>query len=119
MLLLQISLIATETLLKHVHFSFPFVDRLGDGYSHFLYENRILLTYSNAIVIAGAASYGQIVVPARFIPQDEAYGYVPPGSNDAPGTIFQDVFVPPTSKKAAISSKFTPTSGIGPWPYNL
>ena len=70
---------------------YPFVDRLGDGYSSFKYNAPQLITAENLIAVIGSGLYGG-TVPATFDPSCEAYavngqgetylkGYAVPGSS--------------------------------------
>ena len=53
--------------------SFPFVDRLGDGYTSMTYGNQILISSTNVVAILGVVAYGYTVTPATFQPPCDAY----------------------------------------------
>ncbi len=54
--------------------SFPFVDRLNDGYSSFLYNHAIILSSANTVAINQYTSYGGVVAPG-FTASCNAYEY--------------------------------------------
>jgi hypothetical protein len=58
---------------QRISISFPFVDRLGDGYTSMCYGDTIIISASNAVAVAGAGVYGYAVTPGVFDPDCEAY----------------------------------------------
>lgn len=56
-----------------IRFTFPFIDRLGDGYSSFRYTGYIYLPGDNPIAIKGSEAYGTTALPAFFDPPDAPY----------------------------------------------
>lgn len=87
---------------KRACISFPFVDRLNDGYSAMVYNDEILITASATGVAAAFEALGYDVTPARFEPECNAYAYVQPSrphsalyskafgnSSSAPGIAWQ------------------------------
>jgi hypothetical protein len=79
----------------------------------------VLVTYNNLLAVTGISSYGEIPVPARFSPQDEAYAFILRGRNVEPGSYFTTAFTPPTNTNASFVSKFSPLPQVGPWPFDL
>ncbi len=99
---------------------YPFVDLLGDGYSSFAYSNYILLSSDSLIAQEGAASYGQIPIPANFTPTLDAYAFknadiVDEGSHE----IFLDAYTNLSSTEPSVWTRFKPTRSIAPWPLPL
>lgn len=54
-------------------FSFPFVDRLNDGYTAMAYGNEEMTTVSNIAAQLGTALYGNNVIPAIYDPPCDPY----------------------------------------------
>lgn len=50
------------------------MDRLGDGFSSFVYSNWQLISSDVEVAIEGSEAYGEKVAPARFEPVLEGYG---------------------------------------------
>lgn len=94
------------------HFSFPFVDLLGDGYSNFRYSPGIILS-NNPVAISGAAAYGEQIVPSTFDPPCDPYSYSE-GSKD----IYFKAY-PVGSSKPSVSVRFATLSSQGPYPLAL
>lgn len=53
--------------------SFPFVDRLGDGYTSMNYGHNIMLSALNVVAILGTVAYGFSVTGGSFTPKCDAY----------------------------------------------
>lgn len=53
--------------------SFPFVDRLDDGYTAFSYSHEEMNTFSNLIAELGTTIYGDRVIPATYDPPCDPY----------------------------------------------
>ena len=60
--------------------SFPFVDRLSDGYSSFRFLHYLYLPPTVPLAIAGAAGYGEVVLPGFFDPPGAGYAITSDGS---------------------------------------
>jgi len=71
--------------------------------------------------LGGAASYGEIVVPANFTPSGQAYGFVPSerGSKNPPGEVFLNAYTNLSATGPAATTTFTPLPFAGPWPLKL
>ena len=59
--------------------SFPFIDRLGDGYSSFRFIHYLYLPATGVLSIAGAEEYGEVVLPGVFDPPGAGYSITPGG----------------------------------------
>ncbi|KAF7195211.1 hypothetical protein HII31_03417 [Pseudocercospora fuligena] len=79
---------------------YPFVDRINDGYSSFMYSAPQLISATNAIALAGGAMYGE-THPGNFDPNCNAYAY--DGSKDK---TYLTVYEAPGSKALGSSPKF-------------
>ncbi|KAL9056146.1 MAG: hypothetical protein Q9162_003107 [Coniocarpon cinnabarinum] len=93
--------------------SFPFVDRLNDGYTSMAYGDNILISATNALAIAGTAAYGYTVTPGSFEPPCDAYAY-----SDAECASTYSHATSALSRSAGISLEFTPAKK-GFMPYSL
>ncbi|WPH03011.1 Hypothetical protein R9X50_00588500 [Acrodontium crateriforme] len=60
---------------------FPFVDRLGDGYTSMMYGSQGLISADNLVAVVGSSVYGYVVTGGTFDPPCDAYGCVE-GSED-------------------------------------
>ena len=60
--------------------SFPFVDRLNNGFSSFRFLNYIYLAPTVPVAIAGAEMYGEVVLPGVFDPPGAGYAITPGGN---------------------------------------
>lgn len=98
---------------KRMAIKYPFVDRLGDGYSSFKYNAPQLVTAENLIAVIGSGLYGG-TVPATFNPSCEAY------ADDGKGETYLKGYAVPGSStlgsKTDIASSFGRVEGI---PYSL
>ncbi|QIW97038.1 hypothetical protein AMS68_002556 [Peltaster fructicola] len=93
--------------------SYPFVDRLGDGYTAMLYTPYVLLSDS-IIAIAGSDGYGEIAVPATFDPPCNAYA-----AAGTSGTTYLNAYaVANPSQGVAIGTRFAAVSSDSS-PYSL
>jgi hypothetical protein len=61
--------------IQSVRFSFPFIDRLGDGYSNFRYSPVIYLA-PDPITVGGAVAIGQKAITSSFDPPCAGYAFV-------------------------------------------
>ena len=98
--------------------SFPFVDRLGNGFSSFRFLHYLYLPPTNPLAIAGAVEYGEVVLPGYFDPPGAGYAITPDGSGvefKVWGDIISEVTNSPPVGEALY--KFTPNStSIAPYP---
>ncbi|KAL8950914.1 MAG: hypothetical protein Q9222_003080 [Ikaeria aurantiellina] len=100
--------------------TFPFIDRLGDGYSNFRYTGDIYLPPSNIVAINGSKAYGYDVLPGYFDPADAPYAFVP---HSKKRITYFDVYTndttthPHRKRKPIASTRFRSTgSHIAPIP---
>ena len=94
--------------------SFPFVDRLGDGYTSFAYGDWMLVSATNLVALLGTGAYGNLVAAARFDPPCDAYKCVPGTDCKTKSFAAYNVLEPWSGPK--ISHNFTATNDS---PYSL
>lgn len=99
--------------IQKIAISYPFVDLLGDGYSSFVYSKYLPVTATNVVAQAGTVAYGTIPIPSEFDPRDEAYAF-----NSSTKEIYLNAHLP-LDKEPIVTTSFTSTAKIGPWPLNL
>ncbi|KAF8863394.1 hypothetical protein BDZ45DRAFT_722507 [Acephala macrosclerotiorum] len=99
---------------QSVHILYPFVDLLGDGYSSFTY-NKYLLISNGSLAIQGANATGSIVPPATFVPDLDAYAFVPGSKDD----IFLNAYTNLSTTQPAVTTSFKLLEKVGPWPVSF
>ncbi|KAL8913694.1 MAG: hypothetical protein Q9171_001544 [Xanthocarpia ochracea] len=78
--------------------TFPFIDRLGDGYSSFRYTGYLYLPPSNPLAINGSQEYGFTVLPGYFDPPDAAYKFASRNSKNTISSVYIPASAPPGSR---------------------
>ncbi|EME79254.1 uncharacterized protein MYCFIDRAFT_100513, partial [Pseudocercospora fijiensis CIRAD86] len=79
---------------------YPFVDRINDGYSSFVYSAPQLITATNAIALAGSVMYGE-TYPGNFDPNCNAYA-----SDGSKDKTYLTVYKAPGTRALGSSPKF-------------
>ena len=104
---------------QFVEFRFPFVDLLGDGYSHFSYMPSVFFS-KHPVAANFAKDLGQEAVVATFQPPDEPYAFVPAENAEEAGSYFFNAYVNDQSVlNITYTSKYVPRSSTNTYPLNL